>query len=35
MTAPAGYTLNSTVFEVTSSWATVTTKSTSETVTTS
>jgi hypothetical protein len=35
ITAPAGYTLNSTVFEVTSSWATVTTKSTSETVTTS
>ena len=34
ITAPAGYTLNSTVFEVTSSWATVTTKSTSETVTT-
>ena len=35
ITAPAGYALNSTVFEVTSSWATVTTKSTSETVTTS
>ena len=34
ITAPAGYALNSTVFEVTSSWATVTTKSTSETVTT-
>ena len=34
ITAPSNYTLNSEVFEVTSSWEKVTTKSTSETVTT-
>ena len=35
ITAPAGYALNSTVFEVTSEWTSVTTKATEETVTTS